>query len=32
MKKAINIRPEKGVIESLNEYANELDKARTNLI
>ena len=32
MKKAINIRLEKDVIESLDEYANELDKTRTNLI
>lgn len=32
MKKAINIRLEKDVIESLDEYANELDKTRTSLI
>ena len=32
MKQAINIRLEKDVIESLDEYANELDKTRTSLI
>ncbi len=32
MKQAINIRLEKDVIESLDEYAQELDKTRTSLI
>ena len=32
MKQAINIRLDKDVIQSLDEYANELDKTRTNLI
>lgn len=32
MKQAINIRLEKEVIETLDEYANELDKSRTSLI
>ena len=32
MKKAINIRLEKDIIETLDEYANELDKTRTSLI
>lgn len=32
MKQAINIRLEKDVIESLDEYAHELDKTRTSLI
>ena len=32
MKKAINIRLEKDLIQHLDEYANELDKTRTNLI
>jgi len=32
MKKAINIRLEKDVINTLDEYARELDKTRTNLV
>ena len=32
MKQAINIRLEKEMIETLDEYANELDKTRTSLI
>jgi len=32
MKKAINIRLEKDIIETLDEYANELEKTRTSLI
>lgn len=32
MKKAINIRLEKEIIETLDEYASELDKSRTSLI
>jgi len=32
MKKAINIRLEKDIIQHLDEYANELDKTRTHLI
>lgn len=32
MKQAINIRLEKEIIETLDEYANELDKSRTSLI
>ncbi len=32
MKKAINIRLEKDTIETLDEYANELEKTRTSLI
>ena len=32
MKQAINIRLEKDIIQHLDEYANELDKTRTNLI
>ena len=32
MKQAINIRLEKEMIETLDEYANELDKSRTSLI
>jgi len=32
MKQAINIRLEKDMIENLDEYAQELDKTRTNLI
>ncbi len=32
MKQAINIRLEKDVVESLDEYAKELDKTRTSLI
>lgn len=32
MKQAINIRLEKEMIESLDEYAQELDKTRTSLI
>ena len=32
MKQAINIRLEKDMIESLDEYAKELDKTRTGLI
>lgn len=32
MKKAINIRLEQDMIDSLDEYANELDKTRTSLI
>ena len=32
MKQAINIRLEKDIVESLDEYAIELDKTRTSLI
>ncbi len=32
MKKAINIRLEKEMIEALDEYAHELDKTRTSLV
>ncbi len=32
MKKAINIRLEKDILETLDEYATELDKTRTSLI
>jgi len=32
MKQAINIRLEKDIIQTLDEYANELDKTRTKLI
>ena len=32
MRQAINIRLEKEMIETLDEYANELDKSRTSLI
>jgi predicted transcriptional regulator len=32
MKQAINIRLEKDIVGQLDEYANELDKTRTNLI
>lgn len=32
MKKAINIRLEKELLETLDEYAAELDKTRTSLI
>jgi predicted transcriptional regulator len=32
MKQAINIRLEKDVVQSLDEYALELDKTRTSLI
>lgn len=32
MKQAINIRLEKDVVQSLDEYAQELDKSRTSLI
>jgi len=32
MKQAINIRLEKEIIETLDEYASELDKSRTSLI
>jgi len=32
MKQAINIRLEKEIIQSLDEYAQELDKTRTSLI
>ncbi len=32
MKQAINIRLEKDIIQSLDEYAKELDKTRTRLI
>lgn len=32
MKQAINIRLEKEIIQNLDEYAQELDKTRTNLI
>jgi len=32
MKKAINIRLEKDVIQALDEYAEELEKSRTSLI
>lgn len=32
MKQAINIRLEKDILETLDEYASELDKTRTSLI
>ena len=32
MKQAINIRLEKDVVQSLDEYAHELDKTRTSLV
>ena len=32
MKQAINIRLEKDIVQTLDEYANELDKTRTKLI
>ena len=32
MKQAINIRLEKNVLQTLDEYAKELDKTRTSLI
>lgn len=32
MKQAINIRLEKEMIETLDAYANELDKSRTSLV
>lgn len=32
MKKAINIRLEKDVIQALDEYAHELEKTRTSLV
>ena len=32
MKKAINIRLEKDILEQLDEYATELEKTRTSLI
>jgi len=32
MKKAINLRLEKDIIETLDEYAQELEKTRTSLI
>ena len=32
MKQAINIRLEKEILTTLDEYANELDKSRTSLI
>ncbi len=32
MKQAINIRLEKDIVETLDDYANELDKTRTKLI
>ena len=32
MKQAINIRLEKDILVTLDEYANELDKTRTSLI
>jgi len=32
MKQAINIRLEKEMLATLDEYANELDKSRTSLI
>ena len=32
MKKAINIRLEKDILSTLDEYSNELDKTRTSLI
>ena len=32
MKQAINIRLEKDVIQTLDEYAQELDKTRTSLV
>ena len=32
MKQAINIRLEKDIIQTLDEYAHELDKTRTSLV
>ena len=32
MKQAINIRLEKDVVQTLDEYAHELDKTRTSLV
>jgi len=32
MKKAINIRLEQDVVETLDEYAHKLDKTRTSLV
>ncbi len=32
MKQAINIRLEKDVVQTLDEYAHELDRSRTSLI
>ena len=32
MKQAINLRLEKDVVQTLDEYAKELDKSRTSLI
>jgi predicted DNA-binding protein len=32
MKQAINIRLEKDIVQTLDDYAHELDKTRTNLI
>ena len=32
MKQAINIRLEKDVVQTLDEYAKELDKTRTSLV
>ncbi|BBG65435.1 hypothetical protein NNO_0732 [Hydrogenimonas sp.] len=32
MKQAINIRLEKDIVKSLDEYAKELDKTRTSLV
>jgi predicted transcriptional regulator len=32
MKQAINIRLEKDVVKTLDEYAHELDKTRTSLV
>ena len=32
MKQAINVRLEKSVLQTLDEYAKELDKTRTSLI
>ena len=32
MKQAINIRLDKEMIETLDEYANEVDKSRTSLV
>jgi len=32
MKQAINIRLEKDVVQTLDEYAQELDKTRTSLV
>ena len=32
MKQAVNIRSEKDILQTLDEYAKELDKTRTSLI